>query len=103
MCYNNTEWLECKKNYGLRHLGQKTIIITIKETTKSMNGCYRLFAYCLGADHNCITDQPLESFVLRVKDLPTASVTSAPQKPTKMLPTKNKGFQSKRRRPSMKL
>ena len=64
-CYN--EMPECKENYALRHSGDKTINIIVREVNKSMEDFYRLYPYCLGSNHNCSTDQPLKSFVLTIK------------------------------------
>lgn len=64
-CYN--EMPECKENYALRHSGDKTINIIMREVNKSMEDFYRLYPYCLGSNHNCSTDQPLKSFVLTVE------------------------------------
>lgn len=64
-CYN--EMPECKENYALRHSGDKTINIIMREVNKSMEDFYRLYPYCLGSNHNCSTDQPLKSFVLTIK------------------------------------
>ena len=64
-CYNEVP--ECKKNYCLRHSGDKTLNITLKEITKSMEGFYRLYPYCLGTNHNCTTHQPLKSFMLFIE------------------------------------
>ena len=58
---------ECKENYALRHSGDKTINIIMREVNKSMEDFYRLYPYCLGSNHNCSTDQPLKSFVLTIK------------------------------------
>lgn len=57
----------CKENYALRHSGDKTINIIMREVNKSMEDFYRLYPYCLGSNHNCSTDQPLKSFVLTVE------------------------------------
>ena len=57
----------CKENYCLRHAGDKILNITLKEVTKSMEGVYRLYPYCLGPNHNCTTHQPLKSFMLSVE------------------------------------
>ena len=64
-CYN--EMPGCKENYALRHSGDKTINIIMREVNKSMEDFYRLYPYCLGSNHNCSTDQPLKSFVLTIK------------------------------------
>ena len=64
-CYNEVP--ECKKNYCLRHSGDKTLNITLKEITKSIEGFYRLYPYCLGTNHNCTTHQPLKSFMLFIE------------------------------------
>ena len=64
-CYN--ELPGCKENYALRHSGDKTINIIMREVNKSMEDFYRLYPYCLGSNHNCTTDQPLKSFVLTVE------------------------------------
>ena len=64
-CYN--EMPRCKENYALRHSGDKTINIIMREANKSMEDFYRLHPYCLGSNHNCSTDQPLKSFVLTVE------------------------------------
>ncbi|CAH3045743.1 unnamed protein product [Pocillopora meandrina] len=67
-CYHANPW--CKENYGLRHSGEKTLNITLRDITKSMEGCYSLYPYCLGFNHHCTIDQPLKSFMLSVKDKP---------------------------------
>ena len=64
-CYHANPW--CKKNYGLRHSGEKTLITTLRDVTKSMEGCYRVYPYCLGSNHHCTIDQPLKSFMLSVE------------------------------------
>ena len=64
-CYNGVPG--CKKNYCLRHSGDKTLNITLKEITKSMEGFYRLYPYCLGTNHNCTTHQALKSFMLFIE------------------------------------
>ena len=64
-CYHANPW--CKENYGLRHSGEKTLNITLRDITKSMEGCYSLYPYCLGFNHHCTIDQPLKSFMLSVK------------------------------------
>lgn len=64
-CYH--EIPRCKENYGLRHSEEKTLNITVRDVTESMEGCYRLYPYCLGSNHHCTTDQPLKSFILSVK------------------------------------
>ena len=64
-CYH--EIPRCKENYGLRHSEEKTLNITVRDVTKSVEGCYRLYPYCLGSNHHCTTDQPLKSFMLSVE------------------------------------
>lgn len=64
-CYH--EIPRCKENYCLRHSEEKTLNITVRDVTESMEGCYRLYPYCLGSNHHCTTDQPLKSFILSVK------------------------------------
>ena len=64
-CYYKVPW--CKENYCLRHAGDNILNITLKEVTKSMEGFYSLYPYCLGPNHNCATHQPLKSFMLFTK------------------------------------
>lgn len=40
----------------------------IRDANKSMGDWYRLFAYCIGTNHNCNTGQPMKSFILNIKD-----------------------------------
>ena len=61
-CYNETSG--CKEKYDLRHSGDKTINITIKEVTKSKEGFYGLYLYCVGLNHHGTTEQLLKSFML---------------------------------------
>lgn len=96
-CYHNViQWRKCQKHYGLRYLGEKAIIIQLKEATKSMEDWYGLYAYCQGSNHKCDTEQPMKSFMLNIEDKlesmkvttvetgsdPTEPVSSVEQNPT---------------------
>lgn len=61
-CYNETSG--CKEKYDLRHSGDKTINVSIKEVTKSKEGFYGLYLYCVGLNHHGTTEQLLKSFML---------------------------------------
>lgn len=58
----------CEKYYGLRHIRENVVEISVRLLSKSVQGVYALYYYCKWTAHNCNRDGPIMKFLLIIED-----------------------------------
>lgn len=49
----------CKKYYSLRHIQENVVEISVRLLSKSVQGVYTLYYFCMWTAHNCNRDGPI--------------------------------------------